>query len=95
MIVLMCQVSSAIMWYLRIYMPSNILLDRLRTRRRLKWSVPVALVLVLMYLFAASFVMQVLASGGPGWLNVLVMIWTWNALKFASMAVLTPLIPRR
>jgi hypothetical protein len=56
------------------YTPSNILLRHLRTRRGLKWAIPVALVLVPTHLFAASLSTALLARGGPGWLNLLVLL---------------------
>ncbi|SLF30756.1 Uncharacterised protein [Mycobacteroides abscessus subsp. bolletii] len=40
---------------LRRFMPTNIALDALRTRRCLKWGVPAALI-ALPYLFIASFI---------------------------------------
>lgn len=68
--------------FLRRYMPTNILLDAIRTRRGLKWGVP-AMLLAVPYLLAASICTGFIANGGPGWLNVLVLLFIWNALKFA------------
>lgn len=65
--------------------PTNRLLARLRTRQGLRWAVPVALVLVPVYLFAASIATTVIEDGGPGWLNLIVVLLIWNALKFAAM----------
>lgn len=65
--------------------PTNRLLARLRTRQGLRWAVPVALVLVPPYLFAASIATTVMEDGGPGWLNLLVLLLIWNAIKFAAM----------
>jgi hypothetical protein len=89
MIALMWNVSVAIRRYLRMYMPTRIAIDLLRTRRGLKWAVPAALVFLLAYLYAASFVTSLIADGGPGWLNVLVLLFIWNAAKFAWMAVIS------
>jgi hypothetical protein len=33
--------------------------------------------------------MTIIDSGGPGYLNVLVMLFAWNALKFALMGVVS------
>ena len=85
MIALMWNVSTAIRGYLRYYMPTNIVLDLIRGRRGLKWGVPVALVLAPAYLYAASVAATVVNQGGPGWLNVLVLLFAWNAMKFAAM----------
>lgn len=85
MIALMWNVSTAIRGYLRTYMPTNIVLDLIRTRRGLKWGVPVALVLAPTYLFSASVAVSVVKQGGPEWLNILVLLFAWNAMKFAAM----------
>jgi len=65
-------------------MPTNILLDTIRTRRGLKWCVP-AMLLAVPYLIAASACSAWIAHGGPGWANVLVLLFVWNALKFIVM----------
>ncbi|WP_053206947.1 hypothetical protein [Jiangella muralis] len=61
--------------------PSNVLLARLRTRRGLKWSMP-AMLIGVVYLWAAATVTTVIDRGGPGWLHVLVLLFVWNGLKF-------------
>ncbi|AMG82301.1 sulfate permease [Microbacterium sp. PAMC 28756] len=68
-------------YFLRRYMPTNILLDRIRTRRGLKWGLP-AMLLAAPYLLAANICTNLIADGGPGWLNLLVILFIWNALKF-------------
>ena len=67
--------------FLRRYMPTNILLDAIRTRRGLKWGTP-AMLLAVPYLLAASTCTALLAEGGPRWLNFLVLVCLWNAMKF-------------
>lgn len=71
-------------YYLRFYMPTNILLDLIRARRGLKWGVP-AMLLAAPYLYAASLCTAIINNGGPGWLNVLVLLFIYNAMKFAIM----------
>ncbi|RNL62821.1 sulfate permease [Nocardioides marmoriginsengisoli] len=90
MLTLMWNVSAAIRGYTRFYMPTNIAIDLLRTRRGLKWAVPVAVVAVPVYLFVMSLCDTLVNEGGPGWLNVLVILFFWNAIKFGWMAVLSP-----
>lgn len=68
--------------FLRRYMPTNILLDAIRTRRGLKWGVP-AMFLAVPYLLAAGTFTTLIADGGPGWLNLLVVLLIWNAMKAA------------
>ncbi len=70
--------------FLRGYMPTNILLDAIRTRRGLKWGVP-AMLLAVPYLLAASAFTTLIADGRPGWLNLLVILCLWNTMKFIVM----------
>lgn len=70
--------------FLRRYMPTNILLDAIRTRRGLKWGIP-AMLLTVPYLLAASTITTLIADGGPGWLNLLVLLCLWNTMKFIIM----------
>ena len=65
---------------LRRYMPTNILLDAIRTRRGLKWGAP-AMLLAVPHLLAASTLTTLIADGGPGWLNLLVLLSIWNTMK--------------
>lgn len=92
MLTLMWNLSAAIRGYLRSYMPTNVAIDLLRSRRGLKWALPVAVVAVPGDLFAMSVCATIIERGGPGWLNVLVILFFWNATKFAWMAVLSPFI---
>ncbi|WP_331437361.1 sulfate permease [Microbacterium testaceum] len=68
-------------YLMRRYMPTNILLDLIRTRRGLKWGIP-AMFLAVPYLLAASVCVGLIAGNGLGWLNLLVLLFCWNALKF-------------
>lgn len=92
MIALMWHLSATIRRYLRAYMPSNILLDRLRARGGRKWAMPVGSLLAPAYLFLASLMTEVLHHGGPGWLNLLVLLFIWNAMKFLAVAALVPIL---
>ena len=78
--------STQVRWFLRCYAPSNIALDAIRTRRGYKWGIPAALVLVPTYLYAASLTTTLIEQGAPGWLNLVVLVLIWDALKFAVMA---------
>ena len=71
-------------YFLRRYMPTNIALDAIRTRRGLRWGVP-AMLMALPYLYAASVVTTLIANGAPGWLHLVVLILVWNAMKFTVM----------
>ncbi|SDO66076.1 hypothetical protein SAMN04487788_0487 [Microbacterium testaceum StLB037] len=67
--------------FLRRHMPTNILLDAIRTRRGLKWGVPVML-LAAPYLLTARVCTTLIDNGAPGWLHLVVLLSVWNALKF-------------
>ncbi|CEP26443.1 Putative uncharacterized protein [Propionibacterium freudenreichii subsp. freudenreichii] len=84
MIRLLWALSVRIRYFLRRYMPTNILLDLIRTRRGLKWGIP-AMLLTAPYLLAASVCTNVVAGGAHGWLNLLVLLLIWNAMKFLIM----------
>lgn len=68
-------------YFLRRYMPTNILLDLIRTRRGLKWGIP-AMLLAVPYLLVASICTNFIADGSPGWLHLLVVLFIWDAMKF-------------
>lgn len=85
MIRLLWVMSIRARYFLRRYMPTNILLDLIRTRRGLKWGIP-AMLLAAPYLLAASICTNLIADDAPGWLNLLVILFIWNALKFLIMA---------
>lgn len=91
MLALFWNLSAAIRGYLRYYMPTNRALDWLRTPRGLKWAIPIAVVATPAYMYALSIAAVVAAEPGFGWMNVLVILFVWNALKFAWVAVLAPL----
>ena len=80
----------------RRFMPTNIALDAIHTRRGLKWGVPAMLVAV-PYALAAAVCAGLVEAGGSGWLNVLTVLFVWNALKFvvAGPATLSRLLAVR
>lgn len=62
-------------------MPTNILIRATHTRRGLKWGVP-AMLLAVVYIVIAAALALWIAGGAPGWINLLVLVCLWNALKF-------------
>ena len=66
------------------YMPTNIVVGKLRTRRGLKWGVP-AMLLAIPYLAVANIMTILIDRGAPGWFHLLVLLCIWNALKFLVM----------
>ena len=67
-------------YFLRRYLPTNILLDLIRTRG-LQWGIPATL-LAVPCLLAASIRTDLIAGSGPGWLNLVVLRLVRNAMKF-------------
>jgi hypothetical protein len=67
--------------FLRRRMPTNILLDKIRTREGLKWGVP-AMLLGVVYLFAAAMCITLIDRGWHPALYLLFLLLLWNALKF-------------
>jgi hypothetical protein len=61
--------------------PTNLLVDRIFTRRGLKWGTP-AMLIAAPLLLAAAACSAGIHDGGPGWLNVLVALFIWDTLKF-------------
>ena len=89
MLALSIHLAAAIRGYLAFYMPTNRVIDWLRSSRGLKWAIPVAFLATPAYLFAMSVSATVVDRGGPGYLNVLVLLFAWNALKFAVMGAVS------
>lgn len=71
-------------YFLRRYMPTNILLDLIRSRRGLKWGLP-AMLLALPYLYLASLFNLLAMHRGTGWFHLLVLLSYWNVVKFIIM----------
>lgn len=84
MIRILWAASVRIRYYLRPYMPTNILLDLIRTGCGLKRHIR-AMLLAAPYLLAASICAKLIAEGGPGWLNLFVLLFIWNAMKFIAV----------
>jgi hypothetical protein len=66
--------------FMRRYMPSNIILDRVRTRRGLKWG-PLAMLLAVPYAAAAYWLTEFIDAGGPAWLRLVILVCLWSAFK--------------
>ena len=69
-------------------MPSNMIIRATHTRRGLKWGVPTML-LAVVYIVIAAALAQWVAGGAPGWINLLVLVCLWNALKFVVNGPIT------
>ncbi|MCV7713100.1 hypothetical protein M3C72_011790 [Micrococcus luteus] len=79
---------------LRRWMPTNILLDRLRTRHGLKWGVP-AMGLGIAYFLAAAVSVTLINGGWSPWLYIVFALCLWNALKFLLFGPISLLLLAR
>jgi hypothetical protein len=73
-------VTARAHYALRRFMATNILLDAIHTRRGLKWGVP-AMLLAVPYALASVFCVGQVEPGSSGWLNLLALLFAWNAMK--------------
>ena len=80
MIHLLWELSAKARYFLRRYMPSNIVLDLIRTKQGLTWGVP-AMLLAVPYLAIAVWCTGLIDNGGPGWLHLVVLVCIWDAFK--------------
>ena len=87
MLAMLWNVSASLRGYLRFYMPTNRAVDWLRTPSGMKWAIPVAVVAIPAYLFAMSICATLIERGGPGYLNCLLAVFAWNAVKFAALGL--------
>lgn len=95
MFTLLWNLSTALRGYLRYYMPTNRVIDWLRTPGGQQWGIRVPIIATAAYLALTCLAVEGATHSGIGWLNTLVMLFYWNAMKFAWMAVVhVPLMLR-
>ncbi len=70
------------------YAPTNALIAATRTRRGLRYGIP-AMLLAIPYLLAAYWCVTTIGAGGPGWLNILVLLCAWNSIKLTLNGPIT------
>lgn len=72
---------------LQTYAPSNVLVRRVRSARP-RWGVVGGLIGTAVVLLAMVHVVAgAAAAGAPGWLNVIVLVLAWDAIKFSLAAL--------
>ncbi len=79
--------STLLARYLHIYAPSNVLIRRLRASRQCACTAPLLGVLAAALMVAMITVSTAVVAGAPGWLNVVVLILAWDAVRFGTLAV--------
>lgn len=73
--------------YLQLYAPSNLLARRVRTATpRLRISVGLLAVAATL-LLGMHMVAEAVAAGAPDWLNFVVLVLAWDAIKVSWLAV--------
>ncbi|MCC9053544.1 sulfate permease [Microbacterium sp. F2E] len=84
--------SVRVRYYLRRYMPTNILIDAIRYRRRWhKWGIP-AMLLAIPYLLIAATCSHLAQNDGPGWLHLVALWGIWNALKLICLGPISVIV---
>lgn len=78
---------SAMHRYLQAYAPSNLLVRRARALPP-RWRTALAVAAVAGVLLTAMHALAAAAaSGAPGWLNLVVLVLAWDAIKVSLLAV--------
>lgn len=72
---------------IQVVAPSNLLVRSVRSARP-RWRMAAALFgLGTVLLMTMLFVANAVSAGAPGWLNLLVLVLAWDAIKFGWLAV--------
>ena len=75
------------------YAPTNILLIRTHGRHGVRWFL-LAVSLAAVFFYAAAICTTILNHDGPGWLNALVILFTWNGFKMLRIDPVTLVLRR-
>ena len=67
------------------FAPSNIVIRRVHTRTGIKWGPLVGLAGVVVYGLLMVVTGTIVRDGGPGWVNLFVLVGFWNTLRFAVL----------
>lgn len=73
--------------YLLLYAPSNILIRRVRAKVPALSTAAAMLAVALSLIVAVKVVSDAVAAGAPGWLNLVVLVLAWDAIKIALLAI--------
>jgi hypothetical protein len=80
----------ALLWrYLQIYAPSNVLVRPVRSAPPRCRTVVFLLALAGVLLVATHVVSEAVERGAPSWLNLVVLVLAWDAIKIGWLAVAT------
>lgn len=77
--------------YLQLYAPSNLLIAHVRTSPPRWRTATFLLTLAYALIWATHYLSMAIQNGAPGWLNLVVMVLAWDAIKTALLGVHTML----
>ena len=77
--------SSRLYGLVQRFAPSNIVIRRVHTRTGIKWGTLVGLAGVLVYGLLMVATGTIVRDGGPGWVNLFVLVGFWNTVRFAVL----------
>ena len=77
--------------YLQLFAPSNLLIARVRTSPPRWRTVMLLMALAYALVGAMHFLSTAIENGAPSWLNLLVMVLAWDAIKIGLLAVMATL----
>lgn len=86
-LMLSVRLTGTIHSYLSAYAPTNLIVRHLRTSPQEGIVVFVSLAFTSAYGLAGAGLTSAVQSGGPGWLNVIVLLFAWNTIKFGWFTV--------
>jgi len=69
----------------RRFAPSNILIRHVHTRTGIKWGPLVGLAAAVLYGLLMLATATVVRKGGPGWVDLIVLLAFWNTVKFTCL----------
>ena len=72
--------------YLHFYAPTNLLARRVRAHEPRWRTAAVLIVLAGLLLVAMHVLAEAVAHGARGWLNLIVLVLAWDAIKLAALA---------
>lgn len=73
--------------YIQSYAPTNLLTRRVRAQEPRWTTAAVLTVLVAALLVVMHMLGEAVADGGPGWLNIAVIMLAWDAIKVAVLTL--------
>lgn len=77
---------STMHYFLQVHWPTNLLARRVRAQAPRGRTAAVLIVLATALLVAMHALGEAVANGAPGWLNLLVLVLAWDAIKLALVS---------